>query len=265
MQPLYTLPEDKFGATPRRYNLPNIPAHLPERALLAAANDYNEYRFYKLTANQRLFVDEYFRSGFDEGAALKAAYLAPDDADEAECRRLGRKLVKKPYIQAAIDLAWDYHRESVKLSLPEVIEEIKAVAFANMGDYFENDGNGEPRLKMPESHERYKLAAIQEIQVETYQEGRGESAREVKRIKFKLYNKLDALEKLLKALNVKGVAVPDGPTINNNVEAPAVTNNVSVINLLPVPSGSFLPPPEAPTGPIIEHSPLILTTIPAPA
>jgi phage terminase small subunit len=49
---------------------------------------------------------------------------------------------------------------------------------------------------------REQAAAISEIVTEEYVEGRGESARAVKRVKFKLADKQAALEKLGKVLGM---------------------------------------------------------------
>jgi phage terminase small subunit len=245
------LPQSRFGISQTRYNLPALPDNLPERSLLQAANTLNEHRYFRLTVKQRLFVDEYFACGFDEAAAALKAGLAETEEDAP---RVGRKLLRKEYIRDAVDAAFDYHRESVKISLPEIIGEIRKVAFSNMGDYFTADANGEPQLCLPGEDQRHLLAAIQEITVDEYKEGRGDNARECKRVKFKLYSKLEALEKLLKIANVKGVAEePAQVTVNN-------TNNNSVsvtaINIVPVPSGQFIPAPQRPDM-LVEHSPLI--------
>lgn len=252
------LPQDRFGVTQVRYNLPQLPRDLPERPLLEAANNLNEHRHYNLTAKQRLFVDEYFRNGLDEAQAAIASGYAQS---EEEARRVGRKLLRTEYVRKAVDLAFDYYRESSKISFNEVVGEIKRIAFANMGDYWSNDGNDEPALRMPSDDERDLLAAISEITVDTYKEGRGQDAREVKRVKFKLYDKLAALEKLLKILNVKGIAEPEPAATNVQVNA---TSNVSVINLVPVPAGQFVPAPPRPDLLAVNHAPTIEMSLKQP-
>lgn len=256
------LPQDRFGMSQQRYNLPAVPEALPDRDVLVAANNLNDHRHYGLTTKQRLFIDEYFRNGFDEAKAAVASGMVAWEPNDKEARRVGRKLLRKPYIAKAVDLAFAYYAEATKVHLPAVIQEIKLLAFANAGDYWTFDDNGDPQPRMPADHERAKLAAIQEIQVDVHTEGRGDEAREVKRIKFKTYNKLDALEKLLKIAGVRGVAVPDPVAPSVNVDASSVTN-VSVINLVPVPSGQFVPAPnrEAVSAPLIESSPLIDVTL----
>lgn len=257
MSDMLPLPQDRFGFSQQRYNLPPVPTGLPNRDALIAANNLNDHRFYGLTAKQRLFIDEYFRNGFD---ATKAALAAGWATTDHEARKIGRALLRKAYIAKAIDLAFAYYGEATKVNLPAVINEINNIAFSNMGDYFTVGPDGDPRVCMPSDDERQKLAALSEIQVETYMEGRGRDSREVKRIKFKTYNKLDALEKLLKIAGVRGVANEPAaaPNVKVDVDASTVTN-VSVINLVPVPHGQFIPAPERAENstPLIEHSPLI--------
>lgn len=236
----YILPDSRYGMTRTRYNLPSIPTEIPDQETLRRANALNEYRFRALTAQQRAFVDAYLENGFDVQHAAITAGMARglDDA-----LRLGKRLIRKPYIATCVQLAMDYASQRSQLRLQDVIDEIKHLAFSNMGDYFKSSGgeDGEPILCMPEDHERGKLAAIQEITCETYMEGKGRDAREVKRTKFKLYSKLEALEKLLKIMQAQGVK---GAGKDSSTPDPAQINlSVQTINIIAVPKGQFIPAP----------------------
>lgn len=59
---------------------------------------------------------------------------------------------------------------------------------------------------LPDEH----AAAIQELTVDYYTEGRGDDAREVKRVKIKLHNKLGALSELRRHYEPQKHADPDG-------------------------------------------------------
>jgi phage terminase small subunit len=74
----------------------------------------------------------------------------------------------------------------------QVLEELTKIALANMQDYI---GDG---FEMREISElaRGKAAALQEVTVETFVVGAGDDAREVRRVKFKLADKLGALLQL---------------------------------------------------------------------
>jgi hypothetical protein len=62
-----------------------------------------------------------------------------------------------------------------------------------MQDYMRVGPDGDPVLDCSKLT-RDQAAALQEVTVDTYTNGRGDDAREVKRVKFKLADKLRALE-----------------------------------------------------------------------
>lgn len=236
-------PEDKFGTTSQRYSLPALPADLPSRDLLRAANDFNEYRHAGLTAKQRLFIDEYLRNGLDATKAALAAGLASWSPDMAEARRVGRRLLRKEYIKQALDLAFAYHGESLKVELPRVIGEISKIAFATLADHFETDEWGKPHVKMADVSEADKWAALSEVSIQPTEFGT--------KYKIKQHSKLDALEKLLKFAAATGFTQPAAKDSGNPSAAGGTTVNcISMINIVPVPAGQFLPPP------VIEAAPL---------
>jgi phage terminase small subunit len=60
--------------------------------------------------------------------------------------------------------------------------------------------------------DRDRAAALSEITVEDFTEGRGENKREVRRLRFKLHDKLGALDRLAKHHGLlKERAVPEPP------------------------------------------------------
>jgi phage terminase small subunit len=76
-----------------------------------------------------------------------------------------------------------------------VIGELAKIGFANMQDYLKIGDNGEPIFNYA-AITRDQAAAIQEIIIEEYVTGRGENARDVRRIRFKLADKRAALTDL---------------------------------------------------------------------
>jgi phage terminase small subunit len=82
-----------------------------------------------------------------------------------------------------------------------VLHELAKLAFANMADYMRVGPGGDPVLDFSKLT-RDQAAALVEVTVEDYVDGRGEDARQVRRVKFKLASKLVALELLGKHLGL---------------------------------------------------------------
>jgi phage terminase small subunit len=80
--------------------------------------------------------------------------------------------------------------EGAVMTAREVLEELSRLARANLQDYV-----GDDDITLPvQSLTRDQAAAVQERTVEYYIEGRGDDAKTVKRVKFKLADRLRALE-----------------------------------------------------------------------
>ena len=76
-----------------------------------------------------------------------------------------------------------------------VLEELKRIGFANMFDYLRAEPGEEPAIDLAKL-DRAQGAAIAELTVEGTASGRGVEAREVRRVRFKLHDKIAALVKL---------------------------------------------------------------------
>jgi phage terminase small subunit len=87
------------------------------------------------------------------------------------------------------------------VTVQRIVDELAKVGFANMGDYLRATTGGDPFFVYDQLTDEQK-AALSEVTVEDFKEGRGDDARDVRRIKFKLYDKLGALEKLGKHLGM---------------------------------------------------------------
>ncbi|MCX5516219.1 terminase small subunit [Kaistia algarum] len=82
-----------------------------------------------------------------------------------------------------------------EITIQRVLEELAKVGFANMADYMRAGADGDPYLDFS-ALSRDQAAALAEVTVEDFRDGRGEDARDVRRVKFKLADKLGALEKI---------------------------------------------------------------------
>jgi phage terminase small subunit len=102
------------------------------------------------------------------------------------------RLLKNVEFSARVAELAEQAAQGAVMSQREVLEELSKLALANMQNYVGEDGI---TLGVQEVT-REQAAAIQEYVVEHYTDGHGDDAREVKKIKFKLSDKLRALELL---------------------------------------------------------------------
>jgi phage terminase small subunit len=150
----------------------------------------------KLTAKQARFVEEYLVDMNATQAAIRAGY------SKKTARFVGCENLTKPYIAAALEVARKERSKRTEVTIDRVVKELALVAFADMGSYLTLDGeNTTVRLDWsalpPEA-----TKIIQEITQEEHTGGRGHETGAVRRTKFKLYSKLDALEKLARHLGM---------------------------------------------------------------
>ena len=87
------------------------------------------------------------------------------------------------------------HEEWAKLGkdTQSLVAEAARIAFSNVQDIHKVIQTGNPMEVT-----RDQAAAIESVQVDTYMEGRGENAREVKQVKVKMHDKLGAIDKLMR-------------------------------------------------------------------
>lgn len=147
----------------------------------------------RLNIRQMAFVREYVLRG-NAARAYRLAGYSPDNADVHAAILLTRPNIQKAIREARAEIEKEY-----AVSRDRVIGEVARIAFANKLDCFEVDENGNvvPDFKRLT---RDKAAAIQEITVEEYMDGRGDDAERVKRTHVKLYDKQKALADLAKLM-----------------------------------------------------------------
>jgi phage terminase small subunit len=124
--------------------------------------------------------------------AYKSAY--PQSSRRAAETAFGRLMKDEPFAARIDDLQTEA-AEGAVATAREVLEELTKIALANMLDYMKVGPNGDPVLDFS-SLTREQAAVLHEVTVDTYVEGRGDDAREVKRVRFKLCDKLGALRDL---------------------------------------------------------------------
>ncbi|MCJ2084617.1 terminase small subunit [Methylobacterium sp. E-005] len=151
---------------------------------------------------------ERFAQAVAEGQSASQAYVtAGYAANEGNAGRLNRN----ERVRARIEEILQAGAEKAGVTVARIVEELAKVGFANMQDYMRASPAGDPYLDFS-GLTRDQAAALGEVTVEDFKDGRGEDARDVRRVKFKLHDKLSALEKLGKHLGMF-----KDPDVNANI------------------------------------------------
>ena len=135
-----------------------------------------------LTPRQQRFVEEYLVDLNATRAAIRAGYSRKTAQEQSS------RLLSNVMVAAAVATAQAKRSERTEITQDRVLTELAKIGFANMADYMVATPGGDPYLDFS-ALTRDQAAALQEVTVEDYLEGRGENAREVKRVKFKLADK----------------------------------------------------------------------------
>jgi phage terminase small subunit len=169
-----------------------------------------------LTAKQIRFIEEYLVDLNATQAATRAGYSAKT------AYSAGQRLLKHVEVAEAISAARKAQAERTEVSADAVIAELAKLGFANMADYMKAGPNGDPYLDFSKLT-RDQAAALIEVTVDDYIDGRGEDSRAVRRVKFKLADKRAALVELGRHF---GIFQPDRAEITfRNVEPEDLTDD----------------------------------------
>ncbi len=163
-----------------------------------------------MTPKQKRFVEEYLVDLNATQAAIRAEY------SEKTASRIGPELLGKTCIAEAIQKALAERAKRTQITADRVLQELAKIGFANMADYMRVGPYGDPILDFS-ALTRDQAAALVEVTVEDFVDGRGEDARDVRRVKFKLADKRAALVDIGKHLGMfverKEVTGKDGGPI----------------------------------------------------
>ncbi len=141
-----------------------------------------------LSARQLAFIEHFVATNKLMQSAISAGY-PPKSADTAAAR-----LMANARVAHEIRIRRDKASESLEITRDRVLLELARIGFANMADYMVPGLDGQPRLNLA-GLSRAQAAALSEVTVEEFVDGRSDKRR-VRRIKFKLGNKVDALDRL---------------------------------------------------------------------
>jgi len=156
-----------------------------------------------LNSRQQRFIAAYLVDLNAANAAREAGYSAPHAA------RQGARLLANEQVQSAIAKAFQGRLARTGTSPARILDELSAMAFANMADFVRITDDGYADVDLS-GLTRENAAAIQEIVVDAYTEGRGDQKRAVKRIRLKLADKKAVLNMLARAFGLYDQAEGQG-------------------------------------------------------
>lgn len=164
-----------------------------------------------LTEREIKFVDR-FMVHLNAVEAAKEAGYSKRSAHGRAC-----DIRNKLNVDAEIRRRMSSASRKADVTVAEVLIGLKELAFSNMADFIEaDDVTGLPKFKAHASLTREQMAAVSEMTVEETTEGRGKEAETVRRIRFKLHNKRDALVDLGRYLKIFAEEKSTVSVQNNN-------------------------------------------------
>lgn len=132
-------------------------------------------------------------------ARFVAEYIADPDSNQTRAAKAAgfssaQGLLKRPQIRKAIEQHMGKIMAKKAVTGERVVEELAKIAFANIDDFVDDE------YRILDKPSRKKMAAVQEVTTETIIDRRKdidpEDREDVKRVKMKMYSKLDALNSL---------------------------------------------------------------------
>lgn len=137
-----------------------------------------------LTDKQEMFCREYVIDFNGTQAAIRSGY------SKKTARQIADENLSKPDIQNFIKELTQKKAERCEITSDMVLRELAKIGFSNLDDFIENDYTLKPLSDIDKS----KMGAIQSIQKDINE---GDNFRN-ESVKFKLHDKLSALEKIAK-------------------------------------------------------------------
>lgn len=150
---------------------------------------------YGLTPKQRQFCDEYLIDKNATQAAIRAGYSVKTAGEQ------GSRLLANHKVRAYLAKKTETAAQKLGITHEKVLGELAKLSFSNMQDFIRTTSDGDAYIDLSELT-RDQAAALTEVQVDDYVDGRGDDARDVKRIKIKLADKRAALVDLGKHLGL---------------------------------------------------------------
>ena len=148
-----------------------------------------------LSAKRALFVSEYLIDRNATQAAIRAGY------SERTANEQGSRLLANVSVRAAVQAGERAIIERNEITQDRIVQELALLGFANMADYMRIGPDGDPHLDFGQLT-REQAAALQEVAVNEAVGGHGGDMRTIRRVRFKLHDKRQALVDLGKHLGM---------------------------------------------------------------
>jgi phage terminase small subunit len=147
----------------------------------------------KMTGLLKLFCEEYVATeSLNAGQAVIAAGYKVKSTHNAD--KIGWQNLQKPKVRAYIAELMAERSKRTQITADMVLQEIAKVAFINLADFVDEEGQMLPPGRIKREH----MAAVQEFTVKEF----GSEEMPMIERKYKLNDKLNALEKLGKHLKL---------------------------------------------------------------
>ena len=152
-----------------------------------------------LTAKQESACLKYLECG-DKSEAYRFAYKTSKMKPEAIWVEAHR-LFEVPKVSLRMKELRAGIQKRTEITVDRVLNELALLGFANMMDYIKIGTDGDPYIDLSDLT-REQAAAISEATVEDYTDGRGDDARDVRKVKIKFHDKKGALVDIGKHLGM---------------------------------------------------------------
>jgi phage terminase small subunit len=191
-----------------------------------------------LTAKQERFVKEYLIDLNATAAYQRAGYKAASgrSAENAASRLLGNVGV-----QRAIQAGQQTKIARLQLTVDQVIDEVRNLAYSDIGDILDFTGE-QPKMKPANQITPAARRCIASFKTKRYVEGKGDDATVVEITEFRLWDKVAALAKLCAHL---GIGADNDPN-DNEVDIVQVNVILHGVTLPTTPGGHPCPPAHLP-------------------
>lgn len=188
----------------------------------------------KLDAREKRFVDEYLVDLDPQRAAVAAGYATT--TARTKSYQWVSNSEQKPHVYEAIQKALEKRSNRTEITADRVLRELALLGFANMEDYVRIGTNGDPYIDLSKLT-REQAAALSEIAVDDYVEGRGKNARDVRKVRIKFHDKKGALVDIGKHLGmfkerVEHTGKDGGPIEHKELDAMPTKKLLELLELI---------------------------------